>query len=56
MATGSGLVMLTEPSYTVRIEFAQPVQGANFYADLFTLKSFVATEQNSWGSIKHIYR
>jgi hypothetical protein len=48
--------MLTEPSYRVRIEFATPTLGANFYTDYFTLKSVVATEQNSWGSIKHIYR
>jgi hypothetical protein len=48
--------MLTEPSYTVRIEFAEPPQGANFYADRFTLQSMTATEESSWGSIKHIYR
>lgn len=48
--------MLTEPSYKVRIEFAQPVQGANFYADYFAMQSITATEQSSWGSIKHIYR
>lgn len=48
--------MLTEPSYTVHIEYAQPVQGANFYADRFTLQSLTATEKDSWSSIKHIYR
>lgn len=48
--------MLTEPSYTVRLEFALPVQGANFYADYFTMQSIIATEQSSWGEIKHIYR
>jgi hypothetical protein len=48
--------MLTESSYTVRIQFARPLQGANFYMDYFTLQSITATEQSSWGSIKHIYR
>ena len=48
--------MLTEPSYRVRIEFALPVTGATFYADHFTLKSVVSTEQSSWGTIKHMYR
>jgi hypothetical protein len=48
--------MLTEASYTVRIEFSEPLQSANFYADLFTLQSYNAIEQSSWGAIKHIYR
>ena len=48
--------MLTESSYTVRIEFALPLQSANFYADRFTLQSITATEQSSWGSIKNLYR
>ncbi len=48
--------MLTEPSYTVRIQFSKPVQGANFYMDRFTLVSVTAIEQSSWGSIKHLYR
>jgi hypothetical protein len=48
--------MLTEASYTVRIEFAEPLQSADFYADRFTLQSFTAIEQSSWGAIKHIYR
>jgi hypothetical protein len=48
--------MLTEPSYTVRIEFAQPEQGAQCYIDLFTLNSIAGTVQSSWGSIKHLYR
>ncbi len=48
--------MLTEPSYRVRIQFALPTLGANFYTDYFTLKSVVSTERSSWGTIKHIYR
>jgi len=49
-------VILTEPSYTVRVEFALPEQGAQCYLDLFTLQSITGALQSSWGSIKHIYR
>jgi hypothetical protein len=48
--------MLTESSYRVRIQFALPITGASFYANHFTLKSVVATERSSWGTIKRIYR
>jgi hypothetical protein len=48
--------MLTESSYTVRIEYDLPAQGANFYVDRFTLQSVTATERSSWGEIKSLYR
>ena len=48
--------MLTESSYTVRLQFARPVGGADFYADYFTMQSIVSTEEHSWGSIKEMYR
>ena len=48
--------MLTEPSYTVRLEFVDPIQGADFYADYFTMTSVVATDRSSWGEIKDMYK
>ena len=46
----------TEPSYTVRIQFGRPLEGAEFYMDYFTMQSITAAEHGSWGSIKHLYR
>jgi hypothetical protein len=45
--------MLTESSYTMRLEFEQ---GANFYADYLIFESVVATDKKSWGAIKDMYR